>query len=64
MNNTIAKIEDNITGEKQFYWLEYKSQFCIYLSINTNTGMYIQGRRRLMYIQHIQNVDIYTRQIL
>jgi hypothetical protein len=26
---TIGKIEDNITGQKQFYWLEYKSQFCI-----------------------------------
>jgi Flp pilus assembly CpaE family ATPase len=24
--NTIAKIEDNITGQTQFYWLEYKSQ--------------------------------------
>ena len=30
MNNYyIAKIEDNITGQKQFYWLEYKSRFCI-----------------------------------
>jgi hypothetical protein len=26
---TTAKIEDNITGQKQCYWLEYKSQFCI-----------------------------------
>jgi hypothetical protein len=26
---TTAKIEDDITGQKPFYWLEYKSQFCI-----------------------------------
>jgi hypothetical protein len=26
---TTAEIEDNITGQKQFYWLEYKSQFRI-----------------------------------
>ena len=26
---TTATSEDNITGQKQFYWLEYKSQFCI-----------------------------------
>jgi hypothetical protein len=30
-----AKIENNITGQKQFYWLQYKSQFCINLSLNT-----------------------------
>jgi hypothetical protein len=37
--NTIAKIEANITRQTRFYWLEYISQFCIYLSLNTNTGM-------------------------
>jgi hypothetical protein len=35
MNRYFAKIEDNITGQKQFYWLQYKSQFCINLSLNT-----------------------------
>jgi len=55
--NTIAKIEDNITWQKQFYWLEYKSQLCIYLSLNTNTGTYIQDRCLLMYIQYINLLE-------
>jgi len=39
--DNIAKIEDNITWQKRFYWLEYKSQCCIYLSLSTNTGRYL-----------------------
>jgi hypothetical protein len=35
---TIGKIEDNITGQKQFYWLEYKSQFCIILIFKHKYG--------------------------
>ena len=37
----IAKIEDNITGQKQFYWLQYKSQFCINLSLSTKNICYV-----------------------
>ena len=36
-----AKIENNITGQKQFYWLQYKSQFCINLSLNTKNICYV-----------------------
>jgi hypothetical protein len=45
----------NISNYNILHWLEYQSQFCIYmyLTLNTNTGTYIQSRRCLMYIQHI-----------
>jgi hypothetical protein len=33
------------------------ASFCILLSLSTNTGMYIQGCRRLRYIQHINIKD-------
>jgi hypothetical protein len=36
-----AKIEDNITGQKQFYWLQYKGQFCINLSLSTKNICYV-----------------------
>jgi hypothetical protein len=45
----LQNLKITITGQQPFYWLEYKSQFCIYLSLNTNTGTYIHGRYRLMY---------------
>jgi hypothetical protein len=59
--NTIAKIEDNITGQKRFDWLEYKSQFSIYLSLSTNTGTYIQGLCCLMH--DVYSIYKFTRQI-
>jgi translation elongation factor EF-G len=34
----VDEIEDNITGQKQFYWLEYKSQFCIILIFKHKYG--------------------------
>jgi hypothetical protein len=57
MKNNIINIE----GQKGFYWLEYKSQYCIHLSLSTNTGTYIQGRCRLMY--DVYSIYKFTRQI-
>jgi hypothetical protein len=61
---TIGKIEDNITGQKQFYWLEYKSQFCIILIIKHKYGGLYTCTRSLSSDEYIFNIEIYWTNLL
>ena len=38
MQIVLKKLKRTITGQKRFYWLDYKSQFCVHLSLSTSTG--------------------------